>query len=81
MGYFQQRKVPFPLADVNLRDASDTDLARIGTEMRTGLALSDDDFAFPVQSAQYARDHDSPPSAATPSLRPQPSCDVPQELA
>ena len=41
MGYFQQRKVPFPLVDVNLRDASDTDLARIGTEMRTGLALSE----------------------------------------
>ena len=41
MGYFGQRKVPFPLTDINLRDASDSDLVRINSELRTGLSLDE----------------------------------------
>ena len=41
MGYFVRRNVPFPLTDINLRDASDTDLARIASELRTGLSLDE----------------------------------------
>lgn len=41
MGYFIKRDVPFPLVDVNLREARDTDLLRISKEMRTGLSLEE----------------------------------------
>ncbi len=41
MGYFVQRKVPFPLTDINLRDATDSDLTRINAELRTGLSLDE----------------------------------------
>ncbi len=41
MGYFVRRNVPFPLVDINLRDATDGDLRRIASEMRTGLSLEE----------------------------------------
>ena len=41
MGYFIQRKVPFPLSDINLREASDTDLGRINGELKTGFSLDE----------------------------------------
>jgi phosphoribosylformylglycinamidine synthase len=41
VGYFVQRGVPFPLSDINLRGASDSDLARISKELRAGLSLDE----------------------------------------
>jgi phosphoribosylformylglycinamidine synthase II len=41
VGYFVQRKVPFPLSDINLREATDTDLLRINAELKTGLSLDE----------------------------------------
>lgn len=41
MAYFVRRNVPFPLTDINLREASGADLARISAELRTGLSLGE----------------------------------------